>query len=268
MPNVLEKIAAYKRTEVETAKAQAPLAQLKSAALAQDKPRGFLSALRARSAQSPALIAEIKKASPSKGLIRPDFDPQAFARAYERGGASCLSVLTDQPSFQGHAQDLIDARAVCALPVLRKDFMLDPYQIYESRAMGADCVLLIMAMLDDKLARSLYRTARALDMDVLVETHDALEIERALALNPDMIGINNRDLKTFHTSLSTFSRLAPKVPNNVFLVAESGIFTSDDILTLTQSGAQGFLVGESLMRADNIELATRALLGRTPYKAG
>lgn len=260
MVDILQKIAAYKRDEVTALRSQAStiISQAKSA----PKPRGFAHAL--RGAQGPALIAEVKKASPSKGVIRDDFDPTQIAKAYQAGGAACLSVLTDGPSFQGSAQVFADVRKAVDLPLLRKDFMVDPLQVYESRAMGADCVLIIMAMIEDRLAQDLYDLATELGMDALIETHNAFELRRALHLGGHLIGINNRNLRTFDTTLDPFKALAPTVPDEALLVAESGIFTSDDILDLTRHGARAFLVGESLMRQDDVETATRALLGHLP----
>lgn len=259
-PDILQKIADYKRSEI------APLherqSQLEMLAATQPPPRGFLAALRAKAVTGPALIAEIKKASPSKGLIRENFEPTKIARAYTDSGAACLSVLTDEPSFQGSMLYLKQARAISPLPVLRKDFMIDPVQIIESRAYGADAILIIMAMVSDDLAGALLAETERLGMDALVETHTATELSRAVKLGAKLIGINNRNLKTFETSLDTFKRLAPMTPSGTFLVAESGINTADNILDLTEHGAQAFLVGESLMRQDDVELATRRLLGR------
>ena len=262
MADILSKIAAYKRDEVAQAKSSQPRQELERKAENQSKPRGFLKALRAKSQNGPALIAEIKKASPSKGLIREDFNTPALAAAYERGGAACLSVLTDTPSFQGADAFLGQARDASALPAIRKDFMIDPYQITQSRALGADAILIIMAMVDDKTARALFKSAKKWNMDALVETHSADEMRRAIDLGAELIGINNRNLKTFETSLTTFENLAPLAPKNCLLVAESGIYSSDDILTLTESGAGAFLVGESLMRNEDVEAATRKLLGK------
>jgi len=259
MANVLEKIAAYKRGEVAPLYAQQ--SQLEMLAASQPEPRGFLKALRSAAASGPALIAEIKKASPSKGLIREDFHPTKIARAYTDGGAACLSVLTDEPSFKGSLLYLKQARAISPLPALRKDFMIDPIQIIESRAYGADAILIIMAMVSDDLAGALLAETERLGMDALVETHTATELKRAIKLGAELIGINNRDLKTFKTSLDTFKKLAPSAPADTFLIAESGINTADDILDLTAHGAQGFLVGESLMRETDVELATGRLLG-------
>lgn len=258
--NVLERIIAYKREEVATRKAARSQNELERHIRAITPPRGFLAAIE-RVAPKPALIAEIKKASPSKGLIRADFDPAALARAYAQGGATCLSVLTDAPSFQGSESFLSLARdAAPDLPVLRKDFLVDPWQIAESRAIGADAVLIIMAAVDDELAIELYAEAIRFGMDVLVETHDEAELDRALALDAKLIGVNNRSLSTFVTDLGVTERLAPRVPNDRILVAESGITTHADIARLRAVGANAFLVGESLMRESDVAAATRALL--------
>jgi indole-3-glycerol phosphate synthase len=259
--NVLEKIAAYKRDEVAAAKAARPFASVMDAARRADTPRGFLAALeRSKAAGNAALIAEIKKASPSKGLIRADFDPPALARAYERGGATCLSVLTDAPSFQGAPEFLMEARKATRLPVLRKDFMLEPYQVMESRALGADAILIILAMMDDNDASALLSAARDWNMDALVEIHDDAELRRALALGAQLIGINNRNLKTFVTDIQTAIRLAPLIPAGHHVVAESGLSSSADLGSLAQAGITTYLIGESLMRAADVEAATRALL--------
>jgi indole-3-glycerol phosphate synthase len=257
--SVLEKIIAYKREEVAARKREHSLAALERDATSMEPVRGFRAALERA---TPALIAEIKKASPSRGVIRADFDPPTLARAYAEGGAACLSVLTDAPSFQGHEDFLVDARSACALPVLRKDFMIDPWQITESRAISADAILIIMAAVDDTLARDLFDAATELCMDALVEVHDEREMERALALDAKLIGVNNRSLATFHTDLEVTERLSLRVPRDVLLVSESGIFTLDDISRLQRTGARAFLVGESLMRQEDVAAATRSLLGR------
>lgn len=260
--DILAQICADKREEIIARQVVTPLETMKQAARDADKPRGFGRALMdAVAAGHPGLIAEIKKASPSGGLIRPDFDPAALAQAYAENGAACLSVLTDKKYFSGSTAYLQAARAAVALPVLRKDFMLDPWQVYESRAMGADCILLIMAALEDSQARELEELARALDMDVLVEVHDEAELERALCLQSPLLGINNRNLKTMVTSLETTETLSRLCPPDRFLISESGIKTNADVVRLQQAGVQGFLVGESLMRQDDVGAAVRVLLG-------
>ncbi|MFZ9396212.1 MAG: indole-3-glycerol phosphate synthase TrpC [Erythrobacter sp.] len=258
--NKLEEICATKRQEVAERRALRSLAALDAAASAQSRPRGFEAALRTRAAEGFALIAEIKKASPSKGLIRADFQPAAHARAYQAGGAACLSILTDAPYFQGHEDFLVEARAACDLPVLRKDFMVDPWQVAEARAIGADAILIIVAALDDGAMAEIEAAAAERGMDVLVEVHDEAELERAARLHSRLIGVNNRDLKTFTTDLATTERLAPLAPQGTLLVGESGINSHADCLRLASSGVRTFLVGESLMRQDDVEAATRALL--------
>jgi indole-3-glycerol phosphate synthase len=259
--DVLERICADTRVETARRKQSVPLATLDAKIKSATPPRGFRRSLEKVGATGrPALIAEIKKASPSRGLIRPDFDPASLACAYKDGGAACLSVLTDGPYFQGAADHLMAARAAVDLPVIRKDFMLESYQVHEARAMGADCILVIMAAVDDAIAKELTRTATALGMDALIEVHDRAELERALTLDAGLIGINNRNLKTLTIDLKTFEDLAPLVPKDRLLVAESGLKAPADLARLTRAGARAFLVGESLMSQRDVAAATRALL--------
>ncbi len=268
MHDILKKIEAYKREEIARAKKARPRSKIDAEAESASPPRGFLAALEAKIGRGDyALIAEIKKASPSRGLIRADFDPPSLARQYAAGGATCLSVLTDTPSFQGANEHLVAARSATPLPVIRKDFLYDAYQVAESRALSSDCILIIMASVDDKTARELYSAAVHWNMDALIEVHDEKELERALKLGAKLIGINNRDLRTFKTTLTTTERLAPRVPKTHVVVAESGIFTSSDLTRLADVGVKAFLIGESLMRQPDVTLATRALLARDKPKA-
>ena len=257
-PDVLKKIAAYKADEVEALRDDISIEELRDIARDQAPARGFAKAI--QNTSGTALICEVKKASPSKGIIREDFDPVAIAKAYETGGATCMSVLTDSPGFMGSTAIFKQVRNATTLPLLRKDFFIDPIQVTEARAMGADCILVIMAMIDDDTARALMVEAAELGMDALVETHDAAELKRAIGLGATLIGINNRDLRTFETSLDTFGRLAGQVPKGATIIAESGIFTKADIARLAKDGAQGYLIGESLMRQDDVAGAVRDLL--------
>ncbi len=270
MRDILTVVKGYKLDEIAAAKRACPQTRLEAEVRQMPPPRGFVAALERRIDQGGvAVIAEIKARSPSKGVIRPNFSPAAHAAAYAAGGAACLSVLTDQPSFGGSREDLQVARASTSLPVLRKDFMFDSYQVFEARAWGADAILVILAAVEDALATDLVDTAMALDLDVLVEVHDEAELERALRLQSPLIGINNRDLKNFHTDLATTERLVPAVPPGHVVVSESGVSSAADVSRLGLAGVRAFLVGESLMRAADIEAATRALLAveRTPAVA-
>ncbi len=259
--NILEKICATKKEHVADKKSQKPLAELKSMIGDQEKPRGFLKRMiDSSNGNRAALITEVKKASPSKGVIRDDFNPAEIAKIYENAGASCISVLTDEPYFQGHDEFLAIVKNSVKIPVLRKDFMIDPYQIYESRYLGADCILLIMAALSDDLAQELYNIAVDLNMDILVEVHNSQELERAILLNPMMIGVNNRNLKTLKVDVQTSLDLLVEIPDNIYKISESGISSNKTIKELYERGYNGFLVGESLMRQDDIAMAVHDLL--------
>lgn len=257
---ILDKIKAYKLEEVAADKAAKPLAEVEALARAASPVRPFAAALKQAAATGYGLIAEVKKASPSKGLIRADFHPAQLAQAYERGGATCLSVLTDTPSFQGAKSFLTEARSATSLPALRKDFMYDTYQVAEARALGADCILIIMASVSDAQARELEEAARFWGMDALIEVHDGAELDRALRMNSPLIGVNNRNLKTFELTLDTTRDLSKRIPVDRFLVCESGLHTASDLADMAAHGARAFLIGESLMRQDNVQEATETLL--------
>ena len=260
MSDVLAEINAHKKTEIADLRARISQNDLEALAKEASAPRGFTNALRQASATGYGLIAELKKASPSKGLIRPDFEPVSLAQAYEAGGATCLSILTDQKYFQGHNDYLVNARAAVSLPVLRKDFMIDPLQIIEARALGADCILLIMASLSDKQALELEAVAHEWGMDVLIEVHDESELDRACALSSPLMGINNRNLKTMEISLKVGAAMLPRLPKDRIAIAESGLFTADDLAYMASHNARCFLIGESLMRQDDVAAATQAIL--------
>ncbi len=259
--DLLAQICATTRDEVARRKPLTSLRQLEETAAEQSEPRGFRKALEAKAAHGFGLIAEIKRASPSKGLIRADFDPASHAAAYQAGGAACLSVLTDSPYFQGKDADLVAARAACDLPVIRKDFMVDPWQVYEARALGADAILIIMAAVDDVLAAELDHTANKLGMDALIEVHDAAELERALKLSSKLIGVNNRNLSTFEVDFKHTYELVSHAPADCTFVAESGLSSHADLAAMAEHGVRCFLVGESLMRQSDLTQATQALLG-------
>ena len=265
---VLDRIAAYKLEEIAACKAAKPIGEVEAEARAAPEVRPFAEALLQASKTGYGLIAEIKKASPSKGLIRDPFDPAELAAAYEAGGAACLSVLTDAPSFQGSKSDLTEARAACSLPVLRKDFLYDPYQVAEARALGADCILIIMAAVSDAQAAELESAAQDWGMDALIEVHNAAELERAVKLSSRMFGINNRDLRTFETSLDVTRKLVRHVPADRIVVSESGFATADDLADIARYGTRCFLIGESLMRAEDVTQATRDLLARPLMPGG
>ncbi|SEN64294.1 indole-3-glycerol phosphate synthase TrpC [Palleronia pelagia] len=267
MPTVLDKIKAYKLDEIAARKAERDQTAIEDEARSAPPVRPFAQALGAATREGYGLIAEVKKASPSKGLIRPDFDPAAIAAAYAEGGATCLSVLTDAPSFQGHEDFLIEARKACELPVLRKDFLYDPWQVAEARAMGADCILIILASVDDGQAAELEAAAQDWNMSVLIEVHDRAELDRAHNLSSPLIGINNRNLHTFETTLDTTRDLARRVDADRLIVSESGLFTAQDLSDMAEYGARAFLIGEALMRQDDVAAATRALLA-DPLTAG
>ncbi|MFQ1700929.1 indole-3-glycerol phosphate synthase TrpC [Loktanella agnita] len=264
MSDILEKIKTYKLEEVAARKAETPLSELETRAQNASPTRGFAEKLTDAARENYGLIAEIKKASPSKGLIRPEFDPPALAAAYAAGGATCLSVLTDGPSFQGDDSYLAAARDACDLPVLRKDFLYDTYQVTEARALGADCILIIMASVSDTQAQELEAAAIDWNMDVLIEVHDQAELERASALKSPLMGINNRNLKTFETTLDTTRTLSKLVPADRTIVCESGLNTPEELADMSRYGARCFLIGESLMRQDDVEAATRQLLANPP----